>query len=302
MKKAVFNAEFICGIVSADKFPKSIFPEVAFAGRSNVGKSSLINSFVLRKNLARVSSAPGKTQEINFFLIEKKWTLVDMPGYGYSSKGLSSRETWAKLNNQYIDKRENLKLVCSLIDSRHDPLDSDLAFIEHLENIQQKYLIILTKTDKLSKKQVEERKEQIDVLVSQCNYCVEVLPYSSVTGEGREDLIGIIKRECVLDKMEISQIHSKEDAEKEAELKLQAEMPKEEILSKVITTGNKLAIKKVLTTKDGKTIPSNKNENKNSKEVKASKAKAKSTKIKVSKTKGPTPKGKKAQARARKKS
>lgn len=195
MKKQVFKADFIYGTDKLEAFPKHNYPEIAFSGRSNVGKSSLINSIVLRKNLAHISSAPGKTQEINFFLIDSKWCLVDMPGFGYAFRGKAFQEKWYKLNYDYLEKRENLKFVCVLIDSRHDPQAKDLELIEWLENREKKYLILLTKCDKSKSKEVQDRKIQIDTLVSACKHCLEVLPYSSVTELGRNELIGIIKRE-----------------------------------------------------------------------------------------------------------
>lgn len=192
----IYNAEFMLGCTKQEQFPNSKLPEIAFAGRSNVGKSSLINSFVHRKNLARTSSTPGKTQEINFFSVDNKWILVDMPGFGYTSKGKQKKEQWAKLNFDYLQNRENLKLVCVLIDSRHDPQKHDLSLIEWLENNQKKYLIILTKCDKIKPTQINERLEQITHLVSQCNFNHEVISYSSVKEIGRKELMAIVKKSC----------------------------------------------------------------------------------------------------------
>ena len=121
----IHKAEFIMGTSKPDGFPELNLPEIVFVGRSNVGKSSLINSLVHRKNLARTSSTPGKTSEINFFNVEDIWTLVDMPGFGFTKKGVKKREEWYKLNFSYLEKRENMKLVCVLIDSRHDPMEMD---------------------------------------------------------------------------------------------------------------------------------------------------------------------------------
>ncbi len=190
----VSQATFIKGAVAPEQFPELNLPEVGFIGRSNVGKSSLINSIVMRKNLARISSTPGKTREINFFLVQEKWVLVDMPGYGYAAVGKLHRKKWAILNNIYIQERKPLKFVCTLIDGRHDPMPIDLELIENLENIGRKYLIILTKCDKISKKTIVARKEQIENIVSQCNHCIEVLPYSAVSNLGRNELLGIIKK------------------------------------------------------------------------------------------------------------
>ena len=195
MAKDNLRAEFTVGVVEKSGFPESIYPEVAFAGRSNVGKSSLINSIVFRKNLAFTSSTPGKTQEINFYLVNDDWCLVDMPGFGFATKGKIYREMWSKLNYEYLLNRNNLTLTCVLIDARHDPMQNDIELIETLESYAKKYLIILTKCDKLSKTKIIERKNQIEHLVSMCNYNLEVLPYSSVNRMGREELLAIIKRE-----------------------------------------------------------------------------------------------------------
>lgn len=194
MKKTYFQAEFKIGAARKEQFQNDGLPEIAFVGRSNVGKSSLINSIVFRKNLARTSSTPGKTQEINFYLVDESWYLVDMPGFGYATKGKQYRDKWEAFNLDYLNSSKDLLFVACLIDSRHDPMPLDLALIETLENSQIDYVICLTKTDKLSKKAIEERTVQIKELVEQCNYAIDVLPYSSVTRVGREQLIGIINR------------------------------------------------------------------------------------------------------------
>lgn len=190
----IHKAEFIMGTDKPFSFPELNSPEIAFVGRSNVGKSSLINSLVHRKNLARISSTPGKTSEINFFNVEDTWVLVDMPGFGFTKRGVKKREDWFKLNFSYLDNRDNLKLVCVLIDARHDPMEIDLSLIEHFENTQRNYLIVLTKCDKLKENQVIERKDQLDNLIKQCSFAVEVLPYSSVTDIGRKELMAIVKK------------------------------------------------------------------------------------------------------------
>ncbi|MFN8359636.1 MAG: ribosome biogenesis GTP-binding protein YihA/YsxC [Candidatus Kapaibacterium sp.] len=194
----ILEAVYLISTTSEAQFPISTLPEVAFIGRSNVGKSSLLNSIVSRKNLARISSTPGKTQQINFFGIEQKWVFADLPGFGYAVISKQKRNEWANFNYTYLEKRPQLALVCMLIDSRHDPMDSDLSLIEWLENQGRKYVIILTKTDKISPKLREERRKQLQSVVQYCDFCVDVLPYSSVSGEGRESLWGIIKREAVV--------------------------------------------------------------------------------------------------------
>lgn len=190
----IFNADFLRGAADAEDFPSTELPEIAFSGRSNVGKSSLINSIVMRKNLAHISSNPGKTQQINFYSVEDKWCFADLPGFGYAVVSRDKRQSWSKLNYQYLETRQNLKLVCVLVDSRHDPMDSDLALIEWLESIGRNYIIILTKCDKINKKLVEERKKQIEGLTVLCKYFHEALPYSIIDNTGRDSMIGIIKK------------------------------------------------------------------------------------------------------------
>ncbi len=188
------QADFVAGATDIDSIPEIGLPEIAFAGRSNVGKSSLINSIVRRRNLAHTSSTPGKTQQINFYMVEGSWSFADLPGFGYASVSKSKREKWVKLTYDYLSNRKTLEMTCALIDSRHDPMDSDLAFLEWLELNAKPFLVILTKTDKISAKMKVERKEQVEHLVSQCSFCYEVLPYSAVNGTGRSELIGILKK------------------------------------------------------------------------------------------------------------
>jgi GTP-binding protein len=190
----IYNAEFILGSTKPEHFPKTTMPEIAFSGRSNVGKSSLINSIVHRKNLAKISGTPGKTKQINFFFVENMWVFADLPGFGYASVSKSERELWLKLNMDYLNNRENLKLICSLVDGRHEPMEKDLAYFEWLENNNKKFIIVMTKCDKLSKKMIETRKSEFEFFVQNCTNCVEVLPYSSITDLGRNSLFAIIDK------------------------------------------------------------------------------------------------------------
>ena len=195
MELKELKAVFVKGVRSPKDYPTEEYPEVAFIGRSNVGKSSLLNSIVLNRKVAFISAEPGKTQEINFFLISDKWMFADLPGFGYAKAPKTLRDDWVKLNYNYLLNRENIALICVLIDSRHDPQPIDLELIEKLEHGGRRYVIVLTKCDKIPKKDVIERKAQIDELVSQCSFCVEVLPYSSKEIMGRSEILAIIKRE-----------------------------------------------------------------------------------------------------------
>jgi GTP-binding protein len=198
MAVEIHNAEFLIGATKPEHFPASKLPEAAFIGRSNVGKSSLLNSIVRRKNLAHVSGTPGKTQQINFFGVQHQWMFADLPGFGFAKASLKDRAQWKGLANAYLGKREQLKIICLLLDSRHDPSPLDLGMIEELEEWGRRYAIILTKKDKISPTAVSERTEQIRELTQLCAGCVDVLPYSSVTNDTRANLLAILKRELAL--------------------------------------------------------------------------------------------------------
>lgn len=143
------SAEFVVSNTSISKCPKDNLPEYAFIGRSNVGKSSLINAMVNNKGLAKTSSKPGKTQLINHFLINKEWYLVDLPGYGYAKISIKQREKWAKMIKDYLTKRENLMNVFVLIDSRIPPQKNDIEFINSLAEQNVPLSLVYTKLDKV---------------------------------------------------------------------------------------------------------------------------------------------------------
>jgi GTP-binding protein len=188
------EATFLLGAASPTQFPATGLPEVAMVGRSNVGKSSLINLLLRQGAVARVSSTPGKTQEINFFATNLGIVIADLPGYGYASVSKERRASFASLIDAYLGKRDALRVTFVLIDARHDPMPLDMAMLERLELTGRRFVAVLTKCDKLSKREVEERVDQIRGLLSQCQYVVDVVSTSAKTSDGRDALIGIMKR------------------------------------------------------------------------------------------------------------
>ena len=154
----IIHSDYLISSPSIDKCPAPDKPEYAFIGRSNVGKSSVINMLTNKKELAKISSTPGKTQLINHFTIEssdkKEWYLVDLPGYGYAKRSQSQRKTWQKMIEEYIKKRETLVNLFVLIDSRHEPQKIDLQFINQLGNWKISFALIFTKADKRTQKEV----------------------------------------------------------------------------------------------------------------------------------------------------
>lgn len=190
IKEAVFVGSF----TKAEDCPKADLPEFAFIGRSNVGKSSLINLLTGRKSLAKVSSTPGKTQTLNFFLINRQWHLVDLPGYGYARVSKSSREQWAKMIRQYLAKRRQLRCLFVLIDSSIEPQESDMEFLRKLGEQGIPFAVVYTKTDKESQHIIQKNIKAIRQRILQD---WESLPNefqtSSAKGRGREDLLDFIE-------------------------------------------------------------------------------------------------------------
>ena len=184
------NAKIAITVGNSKQFPRDPRPEIALSGRSNVGKSSLINTLLGRKSLARVSSSPGKTITINYYDIDKKLYLVDLPGYGYAKRSMESKRSWSSLTEDFFVKNPSidaLKLVIQLIDIRTGPTDDDIMMINFLIDNQVDFVVVATKTDKLSKTAL---KTALDDLYREYfdGTGVEILPFSSVTREGRDEL------------------------------------------------------------------------------------------------------------------
>ena len=170
--------------------PEPSLPEVAFGGRSNVGKSSLINRLTRRKALARVSNTPGRTREIHFFRINAQFTLVDLPGYGYARISKARKAEWRPLIEGYLRSSEELRGVVQLLDARHDPSDDDLQMLDFLAEIGAPTIFAATKVDKL---RASEREARLRALAEQTGAELEqIIPFSAVTGEGRDELAAAI--------------------------------------------------------------------------------------------------------------
>lgn len=181
------NLKISAGLPS--QFPSDPRPQVAFSGRSNVGKSSLINTLLGRKSLARVSSAPGKTITINFYDVDQKLYLVDLPGYGFAKRNPEDKKKWSALTDGYFTKNRNidrLSLVLQLIDSRLPPTADDEMMLEFLQSAGLPYAVVATKTDKLN---ATERKANLEALRAHALIAdVPLIPFSSLKGEGKEEL------------------------------------------------------------------------------------------------------------------
>ena len=188
------TAEFVKSSQYLEQCPQPDMPEFAFIGRSNVGKSSLINMLVEKKDLAKTSSQPGKTQLINHFLINEEWYLVDLPGYGYAKTSMENRKKWRKMIEDYLLKRVNLLTVFVLVDSRLEPQKIDLEFINFLGENQVPITLIFTKTDKQSAKKTEESLERFKESLSEYwEELPEIILTSSEKRVGRDEVLETIE-------------------------------------------------------------------------------------------------------------
>ena len=188
----ISSAEFINSIYDLRTLPKSGLFEFVFVGRSNVGKSSLVNKLVNKKNLAKIGSVPGKTKQLNYFLINEKFYLVDLPGYGYAKVPEQIRAGWRKLVEDYISERQNVKVVFVLIDSRNEPTYLDELMISWLEYYEIPFAVVLTKADKISNNKMEKQIYRTAKIVKNEDLCIDYIPFSIMTGEGRVEVLKII--------------------------------------------------------------------------------------------------------------
>ena len=188
------NLETVCGLTS--QLPDNQLPEIAFAGKSNVGKSSLINALMNRKSYARISATPGKTQTINFYNINEELYLVDLPGYGYAKVSEQEKAKWGKLIERYLHGSAQLKAVFLLIDIRHDPSANDKMMYDWIVAQGYNPIIIATKLDKIKRSQVDKHLKAVRQGLNLVRG-TKVLPFSSVTKQGKDDIWAFVETELL---------------------------------------------------------------------------------------------------------
>lgn len=192
----ITSAEFLQGVADLHQLPKNELKEVLFIGRSNVGKSSLLNKMCNRKNLARSSSTPGKTREINYYIVNNQFYFVDLPGYGYAKVPEQMRAGWKRLIEDFLKRGRPIALGIQLIDSRQEPTPLDLMMMDWLEYDDIPYLLVLTKSDKLPvsklSKQLEAYRSQFSAQLNEGS-CRGIVPFSIVTSDGKAELLRLIE-------------------------------------------------------------------------------------------------------------
>lgn len=185
------NAEFIRSAVKRSDFPQNSMVQVAFAGRSNVGKSSVINRLLNRKNFARVGAMPGKTIHINYFLIDKVFYLVDLPGYGYAQVSKGERDRWGRLMEEYFADPDQMTMGVMIVDSRHKPTADDCTMARWYKEAGRPFIVVANKLDKLKKKEIEPNLTQIRQTL-ELGDDVKLIPFSAEKGTGRQELLNEI--------------------------------------------------------------------------------------------------------------
>ncbi|CAA7599451.1 GTP-binding protein, ribosome biogenesis, YsxC [Acididesulfobacillus acetoxydans] len=180
------KAEYVASAVKADQYPRDGLPEIALAGRSNVGKSSLINRFLGRRNLARTGNTPGKTQTLNFYRVNGAWYFVDLPGYGYAKVSQTVKAQWGGMTGNYFKKRENLRAVLQIVDIRREPSAEDLAMNAWLRGNGIPVLVVATKADKVARGQWPQHLKQISGSLAMEVW--QIIPFSAASGFGADDL------------------------------------------------------------------------------------------------------------------
>lgn len=190
----LFNgkAVFITSATKIEECPESNLPEVCFAGRSNVGKSSLINALVNRKNIARTSNVPGKTQQMNYYQVGNEFYIVDLPGYGFAKVPHRERERWGRTIREYLLNRDTLRLIALVVDSRHAPSALDQDFIYWMASNEMRFCILMSKADKLSNNKLTQSKSVVKKLLAEMNIEAPILAYSAESRKGIEEVQELI--------------------------------------------------------------------------------------------------------------
>ncbi|WP_027964618.1 ribosome biogenesis GTP-binding protein YihA/YsxC [Halalkalibacillus halophilus] len=188
----VTNAEIVISAVKKEQYPDEGLPEIALAGRSNVGKSSFINKLINRKNLARTSSKPGKTQTLNFYRINDRIMFTDVPGYGYAKVSKTEREKWGKMMEEYFQAREELRMTVMIVDLRHTPTKDDIMMYNFLKYFELKVMVVATKMDKVKKAQVQKH---LKIVRKELNLAEgdELIGFSAETAQGKDEAWKVIK-------------------------------------------------------------------------------------------------------------
>jgi GTP-binding protein len=190
----MFNAQpkFITSATQLEECPPESLPEICFAGRSNVGKSSLINALLNKKNIARTSNVPGKTQQMNYYQVGNEFFLVDLPGYGYAKVPKKERSRWGKNIREYLLNRKSLSLVLQVVDCRHDPSQLDEDFFYWMAMNEKPFSVVLSKSDKISRNKVNQSKAKVRRILKEMNIEIPILPYSADTREGVPEIKELI--------------------------------------------------------------------------------------------------------------
>jgi GTP-binding protein len=187
----VNTAEIVISAVGPKQYPEGHLPEIALAGRSNVGKSSFINKMIHRKNLARTSSKPGKTQTLNFYILNESFYFVDVPGYGFAKVSKTEREAWGKMIEQYLVERDQLKAVVQLVDLRHPPSKDDCLMYDWLKYHELPVIVVATKSDKIPKGKWDKHKKVVKETLNM-DPSDKIVLFSSETGQGKDEAWGVL--------------------------------------------------------------------------------------------------------------
>ncbi len=194
----IASVDFTVGAVDLHQLPKDGLPEVVFIGRSNVGKSSLLNKLANRKKTARVSSTPGKTRELNYYLVNKQLYFVDLPGYGYARVAEHVRAGWTALIENYFHSRKQIAFAVQIVDARLGPTDLDNLMIGWLDFYKIPFVLVLTKADKTPSSRLQTQMIAVEEAMSKYHYLHGIVPFSAMTGDGRNDLLKIIEEHILV--------------------------------------------------------------------------------------------------------